>query len=104
MGHTDEAKKEILSLFEGKAVFDTPKPCRLLEYLLTIAGDKNSIVLDSFAGSGTTAQAVLNLNKRDGGSRKFILVEMIDYAESVTATRVKRVIDGYKANKKRSYF
>lgn len=104
VGHTDEAKKEILSLFEGKAVFDTPKPCRLLEYLLTIAGDKNSIVLDSFAGSGTTAQAVLNLNKRDGGSRKFILVEMIDYAESVTATRVKRVIDGYKANKKEVIF
>ena len=55
----------------------------------------DSIILDSFAGSGTTAHAVLNLNKADGGNRKFILVEMEDYAETITAERVKRVIDGY---------
>lgn len=54
-----------------------------------------SPILDSFAGSGTTAQAVLNMNKKDGGNRKFILVEMEDYAESITAERVKRVINGY---------
>ena len=56
---------------------------------------KDSIILDSFAGSGTTAHAVLNLNKQDGGNRKFILIEMMDYAETITAERVKRVINGY---------
>ena len=57
------------------------------------------IILDSFAGSGTTAHAVLNMNKADGGNRKFILVEMMDYADSITAERVKRVIDGYGEGK-----
>lgn len=75
--------------------FDTPKPKRLIERVLQVAADKDAIVLDSFAGSGTTAHAVLNLNKADGGNRKFILVEMCDYAETITAERVKRVIDGY---------
>ena len=60
----------------------------------------NSIILDSFAGSGTTAHAVLNMNKADGGNRKFILIEMMDYADSITAERVKRVIDGYGEGKK----
>ena len=55
----------------------------------------NDIVLDSFCGSATTAHAVLNLNKEDGGTRKFILIEMEDYANSVSAERVKRVINGY---------
>ena len=59
----------------------------------------NAIILDSFAGSGTTAHAVLNMNKADGGNRKFILVEMMDYADSITAERVKRVIDGYGSGK-----
>ncbi len=94
-GHTDEAKKEMLAIFNGKATFDTPKPRRLLEYVLTIAGNQDTLILDSFAGSGTTAHAVLNMNKADGGNRKFILVEMMDYADSITAERVKRVIDGY---------
>ncbi len=99
-GHTDEAKKEMLSIFDGKATFDTPKPSRLLEYILRIAGDKETLILDSFAGSGTTAHAVLNMNKQDGGHRKFILVEMMDYADSITAERVKRVISGYGEGKK----
>ena len=94
-GHTDEAKKEILSIFEGNAIFDTPKPTRLIERILQIATDKDSIILDSFAGSGTTAHAVLNMNRKDGGNRSFILIEMMDYAESITAERVKRVIKGY---------
>lgn len=94
-GHTDEAKKEMLSIFDGKAAFDTPKPHRLIEFILRIAADKNAIILDSFAGSGTTAHAVLNMNKADGGNRRFILIEMMDYADSITAERVKRVIDGY---------
>lgn len=99
-GHTDEAKKEMLAIFNGKATFDTPKPRRLLEYVLTIAGNQDTLILDSFAGSGTTAHAVLNMNKADGGNRKFILVEMMDYADSITSERVKRVIDGYGEGKK----
>lgn len=94
-GHTDEAKKELLSIFKGKAPFNTPKPSRLIQFVLQIIGDKDAIILDSFAGSGTTAHAVLNMNKQDGGNRKFVLVEMGDYAESITAERVRRVINGY---------
>ena len=98
-GHTDEAKKEMLAIFDGKATFDTPKPHRLIEFVLKIAGNENALILDSFAGSGTTAHAVLNMNKADGGHRKFILVEMGDYADSITAERVKRVIRGYGEGK-----
>ena len=99
VGHTDEAKKDLLSIFGGKVTFDTPKPTRLIERVLTIATSPDSLVLDSFAGSGTTAHAVLNMNKADGGHRKFILVEMMDYADSITAERVKRVIRGYGEGK-----
>lgn len=94
VGHTDEASKQLKQIF-GRIPFDTPKPTRLIERILQIASDKNSIILDSFAGSGTTAHAVLNLNKKDGGNRKFILVEMEDYADSITAERVRRVTNGY---------
>ncbi len=99
-GHTDEAKKALLSIFDGKATFDTPKPARLIEMVIKVACDKDSIILDSFAGSGTTAHAVLNMNKADGGNRKFILIEMMDYADSITAERVRRVINGYGDGKK----
>lgn len=94
VGHTDEAKKQLLAIFGGRATFDTPKPTRLIERILQIAGDSETLILDSFAGSGTTAHAVLNLNKPQG-NRKFILIEMEDYAESITAERICRVIDGY---------
>lgn len=87
-------------MFKGTAVFDTPKPPRMIERIVQIVGDKNGLILDSFAGSGTTAHAVLNMNKADGGNRKFILVEMGDYADTITAERVKRVIDGYGDGKK----
>lgn len=73
---------------------------RLVERVLQIAGEREALILDSFAGSGTTAHAVLNMNKADGGNRKFILVEMENYAGSITAERVKRVIDGYGEGKK----
>ena len=99
-GHTDEAKKELITIFGGKSLFDTPKPTRLLEFVLRIAAEKDSIILDSFAGSGTTAHAVLNMNKADGGHRQFILIEMMDYADSITTERVKRVINGYGSGKK----
>ena len=98
-GHTDEAKKEMLAIFDGKATFDTPKPHRLIEFVLKVAGTQDALILDSFAGSGTTAHAVLNMNKADGGHRKFILVEMGDYADTITAERVKRVIMGYGEGK-----
>lgn len=99
VGHTDEAAKTLRAIFLGKATFDTPKPYRLIERILRIASDEDSIILDSFAGSGTTAHAILNMNKADSGRRKFILVEMMDYAESITAERVKRVITGYGQDK-----
>ena len=99
-GHTDEASRLLKTMFNGTAVFDTPKPPRLIERIIQIIGDRNATVLDSFAGSGTTAHAVLNMNKADGGNRKFILVEMMDYADSITAERVKRVINGYGEGKK----
>ena len=79
--------------------FDFPKPVQLIQYLLGFYSKEDSIILDSFAGSGTTAHAVLNMNKADGGHRKFILVEMMDYADSITAERVKRVIHGYGEGK-----
>ena len=100
VGHTDEASKTLKAIFGGKTAFDTPKPYRLIEFVLKIAGSENAIILDSFAGSGTTAHAVLNMNKADGGNRKFILVEMGNYADTITAERVKRVIDGYGEGKK----
>lgn len=79
--------------------FDFPKPVDLVTYLLSFYCRQDDVVLDSFAGSGTTAHAVLNMNKKDGGNRKFILVEMGDYADTITAERVKRVIDGYGEGK-----
>jgi len=83
-----------------KLNFTFSKPFSLIERLVSLCCDKNSIILDSFAGSGTTAHAVLNLNKADGGNRKFILVEMMDYAETITSKRIKCVIDGYTVDKK----
>lgn len=94
VSHSQEGKKQLNKIIEGN-VFDSPKPYQLIERVLQIATNKDSIILDSFAGSGTTAHAVLNMNKADGGNRKFILIEMEDYAETITAERVKRVINGY---------
>ena len=94
VGTTEEGGKLLQSIF-GEKVFEYPKVPSLIEYIVNFLCDKSSIVLDSFAGSGTTAHAVLNLNKKDKGNRKFILVEMEDYAETITAERVRRVIDGY---------
>ncbi len=79
--------------------FDYPKPVSLLYELIQVSTDKDDIILDSFAGTGTTAHAVLKLNNEDGGNRKFILVEMEDYANKITAERVRRVIKGVKKSK-----
>ena len=96
VGHTDEAKKEVQGLFGTQTAFDTPKPTRLIQRILQIASDKDSLILDSYAGSGTTGHAVLKQNAEDGGNRRFILVEMDDtIARDVTAKRVQRVARGY---------
>ena len=74
--------------------FDYPKSVDLIKQLIAQGSSQDDIILDSFAGSATTAQAVLALNKEDGGNRKFILVECEDYADTITAERVRRVING----------
>jgi adenine-specific DNA-methyltransferase len=94
VSHSQEGKKELNKIIDGN-VFDSPKPYQLIERVLQISTNPNDIILDSFAGSGSTAHAVLNLNKLDKGNRKFIIIEMEDYAETITAERVKRVIKGY---------
>jgi adenine-specific DNA-methyltransferase len=96
VGHTDEAKKEMHAIFGREDAFPTPKPTRLISRVIEIATQKDSLVLDSFAGSGTTAHATLAANKRDGGARRFVLIEMEDYADKLTAERVRRVINGYE--------
>ena len=94
-GHATYMGTRELSSILGNRIFDFPKPSSLVEFFISQHPNKNAIVLDSFAGSGTTAHAVLEANKRDGGNRKFILVECEDYADSLTAERVRRVIRGY---------
>ena len=79
-------------------LFVTPKPTGLVKRILQIATETDSLVIDSFAGSGTTAHAVLALNKEDGGNRKFILVECEDYADTITAERVRRVITEFQTH------
>lgn len=98
VGSNDDAKKPIKELF-GDNLFATPKPVELIKRIITLSTNENDIILDSFAGSGTTAHAVLELNKDDGGNRKFILVEQEDYANAITAERVRRVIKGVKTAK-----
>lgn len=93
-GTNQEARKEIRALFDvGEADFSTPKPARLLKCILQLATDKDSLVLDSFAGSGTTGHAVLQANKEDGGNRRFVLIEMEpEICRNITAERLRRII------------
>lgn len=97
-----EGTAEMAEVF-WKKMFDWPKPSRLIAYLLSMVvnGDKSKdgYYLDSFAWSWTTAHAVLNLNKQDWWNRKFILIELMDYAETITAERAKRVIKWYGTKK-----
>lgn len=95
VSHTQGAKKTLLQIFpDDFPDFTTTKPVELLSRILRLSTEKDSIILDSFAGSGTTAHAVLALNKEDGGRRRFVLVECEDYVDSITAERVRRVIKG----------
>ncbi len=97
VGDTEASKKMLLEIFADKAdlAFHAPKPHQLVQRAITIATKKDAIVLDSFAGTGTTAHAVLAANRKDGGNRRFIMVECEDYADTLTAERVRRVINGY---------
>jgi len=109
VGHTDEARKEIQDIFGTQTAFDTPKPVRLLERVLKIAApEKDALVIDFFAGSGTTGHVVLKMNQADGGNRRFILVSSTEattdqpnknICKDVCATRLRRVIEGYTSSK-----
>ncbi|GAC1627574.1 MAG: hypothetical protein NVS9B10_16680 [Nevskia sp.] len=94
--HSKQELSQVLNLGTSSDIFITPKPSSLLQRILQIATDKDSIILDSFAGSGTTGHAVLKQNAEDGGQRRFILVEVDEgIAGKVTAERVRRVAQGY---------
>lgn len=90
---TTKGSAELEKIF-GEKVFDNPKPTKLIKRLLKLFTQPDDTILDSFAGSGTTAHAVLALNEEDGGNRKFILVECEDYADEITGERIRRVIKG----------
>ena len=94
VGFNSEGTSELRNIFGQGGIFAQPKPVRFIKFLLELLRSKDAIILDSFAGSGTTAHAVLSLNKEDGGNRKFILIECEDYADTITAERVRRVING----------
>ena len=93
---------EMQAIFGDATAFENPKPMRLIYELAKLGSNPDSIILDSFAGSGTTAHAVLALNNADEGNRKFILVECEDYSDTITAERVRRVIRGLPTAKDES--
>jgi adenine-specific DNA-methyltransferase len=99
VGHTQEAKKELVAICEfddSEAVFITPKPTALLERVIQLASNEGDLILDSFAGSGTTGHAILKANKANHDHRKFILIEMdTTICRGVTAQRVRRAVEGY---------
>lgn len=97
VGDTERSKKHLMSIFAEREELDihAPKPVALVERIIQISTTPDSIVLDSFAGSGTTAHAVLAVNRKHGGNRRFVLVECENYADSLTAERMRRVINGY---------
>jgi len=117
VGHNQDALRELKNLFDGNAYFDTPKPTKLLKRMLHLSSSDDDIILDFFAGSGTTAHAVMDLNAEDGGSRKYILVQLPEATDEkseaykagykkisdITKERIKRVIkkleykDGFKS-------
>jgi hypothetical protein len=95
-----QAKAFLRDVFNTSDLFDTPKPAELIERILQLINDPDALVLDSFAGSGTTGHAVLKQNAEDGGQRRFILVEVdAKIARDITAERVKRVVSGYTTPK-----
>jgi len=101
VGHNQDAKKEIKSILPNELPFDTPKPLKLIDRILRLSTNKDSIVLDFMAGSGTTGHAVLELNKEDDGNRQFILCTNNEnnICTDVCYPRIKKVIEGYKNSK-----
>lgn len=107
VGHTDEARKEIQDIFGTQTAFDTPKPLRLMERVLQIcAPEKDAMVLDFFAGSGTTAHAVLKMNHEDGGQRRWVMVSSREatpeapdknLARDVCQRRLRSAVEGYRS-------
>ena len=99
--YNNTSAQELKDIFDGNKIFNYAKPSKLLKKLFIIGSNKNSIILDFFAGSGTTGQAVLELNKEDGGKRKFILITNNENSicEKITYERCKRVINGYTTPK-----
>lgn len=96
MFRTTNGTHELAGMFpDASEMFTYPKPQALVETVISLLGTEDCLVLDSFAGSGTTGHAALNLNAQDGGTRNFILVELGDYADTVTAGRCKKAIAGY---------
>jgi adenine-specific DNA-methyltransferase len=113
VGHNQQAKQEIKEIFNTESPFESPKPVGLLTRIVQITSFKDSIILDSFAGSGTTMHAVMDLNKEDGGHRKCIMIQMTEATESepkknickdITRERVKRAIDKYGYDSGFQYF
>jgi len=86
---------DVLDRMMNERVFDFPKPLEFAERVIDLCAPADALILDSFAGSGTTAHAVLKANAKDNGNRKFLLVEGEDYADRLTAERVRRAIKGY---------
>ena len=91
VGHTHEATTELKNLFPNNP-FPNPKPTKLIKRIIELSSDSNKWILDFFAGSGTTAHALLNLNKEDSGNRKYILVEMGDYFDTIMKPRIQKVM------------
>ena len=113
VGHTQEAKQEYLQILDGLEVFTTPKPVALIKRILQISTSPGDWVLDSFAGSGTTGHAVLEVNREDADHRKFIMIQIpfdtkdnekehLNISEKITAERMRRVIEGYTYTKRQA--
>lgn len=98
LGTTSSAKDELESLLGNRSIFSTPKPIKLIKEFIRAGGNKNSIVLDFFAGSGTTGHAVMDLNKEDNGQRKFILItnNESNICQKVTIPRIKQAIEMFE--------
>jgi adenine-specific DNA-methyltransferase len=94
--YTQEGTADLREVFDDEVVLQFPKPVNLIKRFIYLAteSEKGDLILDCTAGSGTTGQAVLELNKEDGGNRRFVLIEMEDYADRITAERIRRVIKG----------
>ena len=102
VGFNKEGTTELRNIFGKGGVFPQPKPVKFIKFLLELLRSKDAIILDSFAGSGTTAHAVMEQNREDGGSRRFILVEVEPkIAREITSIRLQRVIEGYTFERNR---